>query len=294
MRRAPIRNGGSSTESKSSSDTFVSLEREGLHLSKIINGAVGFGAGFAGGLIGLGGAELRLPYLVGGAGLTSHQAVPVNLAISLATIVAAIPIRALALNGAAAAQHLPEVLAIAFGAVILGYLGVGWLGRMSAAMLSKLIFILLVLLGAGLLVEAFVPLVSDGLLPKIGAIRATAGAAFGAAIGAISSILGVADGEVIIPTLVFAYGIDVKMAGTLSLLISIPAVLIGIVRHAKRGAYRDMRLNFGLIAPMAIGSIAGAVLGGLAAGYFASSAIQVLLGILLIWSAWKVFGHASR
>lgn len=294
MRRAPTRNGGSSTESNGSSDTCMLPEHEGRNLNKMLNGAVGFGAGFAGGLIGLGGAELRLPYLVGVAGLTPHQAVPVNLAVSLATIVAAIPVRALALDGAAAAQHLPEVLAIALGAVVLAYLGVGWLRRMSAALLSKLIFVLLVLLGASLLIEAFVPLVSDGLLPQISALRAGAGLAFGAAIGAISSILGVAGGEVIIPTLVFAYGIDVKMAGTLSLLISIPTVLIGIARHAKLGAYRDARLNLELIVPMAIGSIAGAVLGGLAAGYFASSAIKVLLGILLIWSAWKVFGHASR
>jgi len=53
--------------------------------------------GIAGGLIGLGGAELRLPYLVGVLGLTPHRAVPVNLAISLLTILAAVPTRLLAL-----------------------------------------------------------------------------------------------------------------------------------------------------------------------------------------------------
>lgn len=263
-------------------------------MTRITNGAVGFGAGFAGGLIGLGGAELRLPYLVGVAGLTPHQAVPVNLAVSLATIVAAIPIRALALDDTAAAQHLAEVFAIALGAVVAAYLGVGWLRRMSATLLSRIIFGLLALLGAGLLIEAFVPLVSDGLLPQIGALRGGAGLAFGAAIGAISSILGVAGGEVIIPTLVFAFGIDVKTAGTLSLMISIPTVLIGIARHAKLGAYRDSRSNVEMIAPMALGSITGAILGGLAAGFFPSAVIKVILGVLLIWSAWKVFGHAPK
>ncbi|MFN3350984.1 sulfite exporter TauE/SafE family protein [Pseudorhodoplanes sp.] len=263
-------------------------------MNKILNASVGFGAGFAGGLIGLGGAELRLPYLVGVAGLTPHQAVPVNLAVSLATILAAIPIRALALDAPAVAQHLTEVFAIALGAVILAYLGVGWLRRMSPALLSKVIFVLLVALGVSLLAEAFVPLVSDGFLPQIVALRAAAGLAFGAAIGTISSVLGVAGGEVIIPTLVFAYGIDIKTAGTLSLLISVPTVLIGIARHAKHGAFRDTQRNVALIVPMALGSIAGAILGGLAAGFFPSSAIKLILGVLLIWSAWKVFGHASR
>lgn len=242
----------------------------------------------------MGGAELRLPYLVGVAGLTPHQAVPVNLAISLATILAAAPVRALALDSEAVGKFLLQVLPIALGPVIAAYLGVGWLRRLSAETLSKLIFVLLVLLGAALLIEAFVPLVSEGLLPKIVAIRTGAGFVFGGAIGAISSILGVAGGEVIIPTLVFAYGIDVKTAGTLSLLIGIPTVVIGIARHAKLGAYRDRRLMVELIAPMALGSIAGAMLGGLVAGFFPSAAIKIMLGLLLIWSAWKVFGHEAR
>jgi hypothetical protein len=50
-------------------------------------------------------------------------------------------------------------------------------------------------------------------------------------IGAISSLLGVAGGEVIIPTLVFGYGVPVKAAGSLSMLISLSSVLTGIVRR---------------------------------------------------------------
>jgi uncharacterized membrane protein YfcA len=60
---------------------------------------------------------------------------------------------------------------------------------------------------------------------------------FGFLIGAISNVLGVAGGEVIIPTLVFAYGVPVKSAGSLSMLISLPTVLAGIVRHARAGAF---------------------------------------------------------
>jgi uncharacterized membrane protein YfcA len=37
-----------------------------------------------------------------------------------------------------------------------------------------------------------------------------------------ASLLGVAGGEVIIPSLVFAYGVDIKTGGTTSLLVSYP------------------------------------------------------------------------
>jgi hypothetical protein len=39
-----------------------------------------------GGLIGLGGAELRLPVLAGPLGYAARQAVPLNLAVSLMTL----------------------------------------------------------------------------------------------------------------------------------------------------------------------------------------------------------------
>lgn len=54
----------------------------------------------------------------------------------------------------------------------------------------------------------------------------------GIGIGIVSSLLGVAGGELIIPTLIFGYGIDVKIAGTLSLLVSLPTILVGLWRHA--------------------------------------------------------------
>jgi uncharacterized membrane protein YfcA len=55
-----------------------------------LNFLVGFAVGIAGGLIGLGGAELRLPYLVGVIALAAKTAVPVNLAVSFVTVVAAL------------------------------------------------------------------------------------------------------------------------------------------------------------------------------------------------------------
>jgi uncharacterized protein len=257
----------------------------------LANCFVGFAVGIAGGIIGLGGAELRLPYLVGVLRLTAHRAVPVILAVSLFTIAAAIPARFAALRFENLAAFATETVAIAVGAVIAAYLGVGWLRRLSAQALSRIIFVLLVMLGVGMIAESFVEIAPLGLLPLDISARVIAGLLLGFLIGAISSLLGVAGGEVIIPTLVFGYGVPVKAAGSLSMLISLPTVLTGIVRHANAGAFRDRALITELILPMGLGSVAGAVLGGLLIGLAPAAAIKIALGALLIWSAWKIFAH---
>jgi uncharacterized membrane protein YfcA len=260
-----------------------------------LNALVGFVVGIAGGLIGLGGAELRLPYLVGVLGLTPHRAVPVNLAISLCTLVAALPARFYTLNAAALVPHIAETAAIALGAVAAAWFGAGILRRLSPDALARLIFVLLLMLGAAMIAEAWIELAGDGLLPAVLLIRIFAGVALGLLIGAISSVLGVAGGEVIIPTLVFGYGVPVKDAGSLSMLISLPTVVAGIVRHTRMGTFADRNITAAVIVPMGIGSVAGAIAGGLLVGAVPADIIKVGLGILLVWSAWKVFGgHKPR
>ena len=63
----------------------------------------------------------------------------------------------------------------------------------------------------------------------------------GVLIGIVSTLLGVASGELIIPTLVLGFGMPIKAAGTLSLLISIPTILVGLDRHRARGTFPGAR-----------------------------------------------------
>lgn len=249
-----------------------------------LNSLVGFVVGIAGGLIGLGGAELRLPYLLGYLRLMPHEAVRINLAVSLFTVVAAIPARIIALSTIALGLYLPTVLAIAAGAVTAAYLGAGWLKHLSAHMLGRLISGLLVILGLGLMAEAAIGMDTVGLLPQDGLIPIAMGVLFGFVIGAISSLLGVAGGEVIIPTLVFAYGIPIKAAGSLSMMISLPTVLVGLARHYLAGTLN----RWDVILPMGVASAIGAIIGGLLVVYAPATLLKVTLGMLLIWSAWKI------
>lgn len=125
-------------------------------------------------------------------------------------------------------------------------------------------------------------------MPDTTAWRVPLGVVCGLGIGLVSSLLGVAGGEVIIPTLVFAFGADIKTAGTASLLVSLPTVLVGIVRYARQGAY-EHRAVAGTVAPMAVGSVIGAVIGGLLVGLIPAPVLKLALGVILNLSALRMF-----
>jgi uncharacterized protein len=116
-----------------------------------------------------------------------------------------------------------------------------------------------------------------------------AGVAFGLAIGLVSSLLGVAGGELIIPTLVFAFGADIKTAGTCSLLVSLPTVVVGVRRYASRGAFTEHQPLVETGVPMSVGSLISAVAGGMLVGVIPASLLKIVLGLILHVSAVRMF-----
>jgi hypothetical protein len=113
--------------------------------------------GLLGGLIGLGGAEFRLPVLAGVFSYTARRAVALNLAISLVTVVSALLIRGGTLSLEPLIALLPVVLARIVGAVSAAFFGVAFVHRISEVLLERLILVLLVGIGTALVVEAFLP-----------------------------------------------------------------------------------------------------------------------------------------
>ena len=69
-------------------------------------------------------------------------------------------------------------------------------------------------------------------------------------------------------------------------------MLVGIARYADRGAYADRHALAQTVAPMGIGSVIGAVIGGMLVGIVPASILKILLGIILIISALRIFRHA--
>jgi uncharacterized membrane protein YfcA len=245
--------------------------------------------GVLGGLIGLGGAEFRLPVLVGPLRYNVKQAVPLNLAVSLITLLASLAIRSSTLSLAPIAPFTTAILSLIAGAVLTAFLGATLASRLSREQLERVILIFLVAVGCTLILEAFLPREIAGLLPADPAVWIVAGVAFGLAIGLMSSLLGVAGGELIIPTLVFGFGADIKTAGTASLIISLPTVAVGLARYAQRGAFADRAPLGKTVVPMGVGSVVGAFIGGLLVGIIPAAALKLVLGVVLNVSALRIF-----
>jgi len=245
--------------------------------------------GLLGGLIGLGGAEFRLPVLAGVFGYAARRAVALNLAISLITVVSALLIRGGTLSLAPLLGLLPVVLAMIVGAVSAAYVGTALVHHVSERLLERIILVLLVVIGTALIVEAFLPQDVPGLLPASPLVRLAAAVIFGLGIGLVSSLLGVAGGELIIPTLVFAFGAGIKTAGTASLLISLPTVAVGVLRHRRLSSFTNRADLTQTVAPMGVGSVVGAVVGGLLVGVVPAAVLKFVLGMILIVSAVRIF-----
>ena len=216
---------------------------------------------------------------------------PINLAISLATVLAALPARALSVSAGDLAPFALEAASLAAGAVVAAFFGPGWLLRLSNGRLSLIILGLLVVLGAALIMEGLIGDAGAALIPDHAAVQIAFGFALGLGIGFISSLLGVAGGEVIIPALVFGFGAPIKAAGSFSLLISLPTVSVGLARYIRNGML-DPGTMRSVVLPMAAGSALGAIAGGLLVGLVPADALSSP-GVALISSAWRIFRHRS-
>jgi uncharacterized membrane protein YfcA len=252
----------------------------------------GAAVGTLGGLIGLGGAEFRLPMLIGWFGLSARVAVPLNLLVSLITVSAALLGRLLVLDPRGLSTHLVEILTIGLGSMAAAWIGAGWLAGMSDRLLERVIALMLFLIAVVLIGETLLPAAPTFALAHDPVLRLAAGVGCGVVIGVVSSLLGVAGGELIIPALVLLFAVDIKTAGTASLLISLPTVAVGLVRHWRRGAFDDRALLREVAGPMALGSIVGANLGAALAGLAPVVALKLTLGLALAVSALGLYRRA--
>ena len=101
-----------------------------------------------------------------------------------------------------------------------------------------------------------------------------------------------AGGELLIPTIVLLFGLDIKIAGSLSLMVSLPTMIVGFARYTSSDAFAVLRRERPLGLWMAVGSILGAALGGMLLGLVPTRLLLALLGVVLLISAVKTFQHA--
>jgi uncharacterized protein len=240
------------------------------------------------GLVGLGGGEFRLPVLMYGVGYPARTAVPLNLAVSLITLTFALVARSRAVSVAALVPYLNEVAGLAVGGVASAFYGARFVSAIKGEHLIKTIAALLAALGVLILLEVAYQFQYAPVIPAGAVFHFGTGFALGIIIGLVSSILGVAGGELLIPTMMFIFGADIKTAGTASIVISVCVVTSGLWRYWQLGAIETRLGPRRIISAMSAGSLIGAALGGMALGFAPVAAIKAILGFVLIAAAAKV------
>lgn len=250
--------------------------------------AAGAGVGLLGGMIGLGGAEFRLPLLIGVFGFVALQAVIVNKALSLVVVASALPARLLAVPYADVASRWTVIVNLLAGSVAGAWLGATWATRMRSTTLYRVLAGLLVLIAAALAANhaGTIPSADLGLVP-----RSIVGLVAGAGIGVVAALMGVAGGELLIPTIVLLYGVDLRLAGSLSLAVSLPTMLVAFARYSRDASFAVLRADTRFLAAMAAGSVTGTLTGGLLLGVVPTGVLMPLLVALLLASAVKVWRH---
>lgn len=255
--------------------------------------AAAFGGGGVigglGGLIGLGGAEFRLPLLIGAFRFPALEAVILNKAMSLVVVATALPFRASSVPWSDVAAHWPVIVNLLAGSLLGAWVGAAWATRLRSEMLYRVIAVLLVGI-AGVLLLGHDPHAASNPLVT-GFLQWSVGVAAGFAIGVVASLMGVAGGELLIPTIILLFGADLKLAGSLSLAVSLPTIIVGFARYSRDQSFAVLGRNRTFLLVMAGGSIIGSFIGAQLVGIVPSSILLPALALILAISAVKVWSH---
>jgi uncharacterized membrane protein YfcA len=246
--------------------------------------------GTLGGLIGLGGAEFRLPLLIGPFRFAAIQAVILNKAMSLVVVAFSLVFRAGTIPLSAIAANWPIVANLLAGSLLGAWFGASWALRLRSQSLYRVIAVLLVVIALVLLLGYGA---TAGAAALTGTAQLIAGIVAGFAIGVVAALLGVAGGELLIPTLIILFGADIKLAGSLSLAVSLPTMIVGFARYSRDQTFAVIGRNRVFALAMAAGSIVGSFVGGLLLGVVPSAILLPVLAAILVFSAVKIWRHAT-
>jgi uncharacterized protein len=257
------------------------------------NKTVAFGGGTIigalGGLVGLGGAEFRLPLLIGLFRFAALEAVILNKAMSVVVVATALPFRAATVPFSVVGANWPIIVNLLAGSLLGAWFGAGWATKLKSETLYRVIAVLLVLIAVVLVFGHDTASTGDPLFS--GWLLLAAGVIAGFVIGIVAALLGVAGGELLIPTLVLLFGADIKLAGSLSLAVSLPTILVGFTRYSQDQSFKVLRQNRAFVLIMTLGSIVGTFIGGQLLGLIPSEFLLPALAIILLLSAIKVWQH---
>jgi uncharacterized membrane protein YfcA len=245
---------------------------------KRVAASIGYGSliGVLAGLVGLGGAEERMPFILYYLRLSLEDMITANLLISFAVsgFNFAVRIRA----GVWSSDAVYPALAMIVGSIPGAYVGASLSHRVSQRALKGFISIVLSIVIARVVYGL---LIGGGASSQSGV--STLEVAFsvlgGLGIGIISGSCGVAGGEYRIPLLTYLIGLPLKIAGTASQLVSLPTIAVALWRHRRLGFFTRPSLTTAAI--LGVPSVVGAALTGLLVAGLATLYIEITFVLLL-------------
>ena len=134
----------------------------------------------------------------------------------------------------------------------------------------------------------------------------------GAAVSLLGGLIGLGGAEFRLPLLIGVFGfaalqavvlnkamslivileaLPARLAGSLSLAVSLPTMLVAFARYSRDGSFAVLGENRQFVGLMAAGSVAGTVAGGLAVGVVPQSVLVPLLRAVLLMSSGQVWAH---
>lgn len=212
---------------------------------------LGLGAGFVGGLFGVGGGVVMVPGMVVLMSVAQHTAHGTSVAAIIASATAG-AVR-LGIDGEVDWETAGIVVA---GAVIGAFLGARLMHRIPAVWLARA-FVAISVVAA--LRMALQPEITGGLLADRGALTIAGYVVLGFLAGTLAAVLGVGGGIVYVPALVALFAFDQHIAQGTSLAVIVPSMVVAAVTHSREGRV-DWRLAVILGAGGIVGGVAGAQL----------------------------------
>lgn len=239
----------------------------------------GFATGILAGLVGLGGAEERIPFILFGLKVPVYDMIVSNLLISFGTSGLNFSLRALA--GYFPPSSVPISLAMIVGSVLGAFIGASIAHRVSERKLKAFVAFVLSLVVVRLTFEIFGSLQSTAVVVPAFASLALAGV-LGLLVGIVSGSVGVAGGEYRIPLLIFVFGLPIKIAGTISQLVSLPTIAVGLYRHRSLGFLNSRNMTLAVV--MGIPSLVGVAISQVILLAASDQVIRVVFDAILLYT----------
>ena len=264
--------------------------QERLATRRRVTASIGYGSftGLLAGLVGLGGAEERIPFLLYYLRLPLEDMLVANLLISFATSGLNFAVR---INGGIWSLNAAYVsAAMIVGSIPGAYAGALLSHRASKRALKRFIALLL----SFVIARAIYGLVFNAVgsvQAAISTLDLILSAISGLGVGIISGSAGVAGGEYRIPVLTYLIGLPIKIAGTASQLVSLPTIAIAVWRHKRLGFVT--RRSLVAASMLGIPSVVAASLTGLFVGGIPTLYIDLLFIAILGYTIFRLLSETN-